>query len=116
MDTQTQKSLASQRLTRLLWISLDRNMVEAAGIEPASEDSSTETTTCVVSPMISHPFRHRLTKAEKGQLHKFRLTPRNKSARLACFDVVGAGVAGNTSPNGLPNCLGGQRVRVIVGV
>lgn len=50
-------------------------MVEAAGIEPASENSSDETTTCVVSPMMSHPLRHRLTKAEEGQFHSFRRTP-----------------------------------------
>ncbi len=91
-------------------------MVEAAGIEPASENSSNETTTCVVSPMMSHPLRHRLTKAEEGQFHSFRRTPWNGGVRLACFAVVGAGVAGNISPHGLPNCLGGQRVRVIVGV
>jgi len=47
---------------------------------------------------------------------EFRRAPWNGGAQLACFDVVGTGVAGNTSPNGLPNCLGGQRVRVIVGV
>ncbi len=52
-------------------------MVEAAGIEPASENSSNETTTCVVSPMMSHPLRHRLTKAEEGQFHSFRRTPWN---------------------------------------
>ncbi len=80
-------------------------MVEAAGIEPASEDGSTETTTCVVSPMISHPPRHRLTKAGESQFHKFRRAPRNMSARLACFAVVGAGVAGNISPHGLPKLL-----------
>jgi len=46
-------------------------MVEAAGIEPASENSSGETTTCVVSPMISHPPRHRLTKAVVSQFQNF---------------------------------------------
>jgi hypothetical protein len=68
---QTQKSPVNKRFTGLSWIFLDLKMVEAAGIEPASENSSGETTTCVVSPMISHPPRHRLTKAEVGQFQNF---------------------------------------------
>ena len=71
LDAENKKSPVSKRLTGLLWIPMDPDMVEAAGIEPASENSSGETTTCVVSPMISHPPRHRLTKAVVSQFQNF---------------------------------------------
>ena len=41
-------------------------MVEAAGIEPASEISSPQTSTCVVMSLDSRPHRCRLTKPRFG--------------------------------------------------
>jgi integrase len=90
-------------------------MVEAAGIEPASEIKSTKTYYVRSRSLESRPLRCQSTVPRFGTSSvKSRPPPLSMSLGQPAKDVIRIRRAGSTDPNELPNYLGGQRVRLSI--